>query len=81
MDRREFLRRAGWGMGSVVALPLFPAHMHAVTPRAGEFVFARLRYDSGDWDYNPKVCANVLDAVLQYTTIPVKQDEVVITLD
>ncbi len=23
--------------------------------RAHEFVFARLRYDSGDWDYNPKV--------------------------
>ncbi len=45
------------------------------------FVFARLRYDSGDWDYNPRVCANVLDAVVQYTTIPVQQQEVVITLD
>jgi len=46
-----------------------------------EFTFARLRYDSGDWDYNPKVCANVLDAVVQYTTIPVHQQEVVITAD
>lgn len=46
-----------------------------------EFVFARLRYDSGDWDFNPKVAANVLDAVLQYTNIPVHQEEVVITLD
>ena len=46
-----------------------------------EFVFARLRYDSGDWDYNPKVCANVLDAVIQYTRIPVHQQEIVITLD
>jgi hypothetical protein len=27
-------------------------------PRGSEFVFARLRYDSGDWDYNPKVAAN-----------------------
>ena len=48
---------------------------------ASEFVFARLRYDSGDWDYNPKVCANVLDAVVQYTQIPVHQNEVVITAD
>ena len=40
-------------------------------PRGYEFVFARLRYDSGDWDYNPKVAANVLDAVVQYTAIPV----------
>jgi hypothetical protein len=47
-------------------------------PRANEFVFARLRYESGDWDYNPKVAANVLDSVLQYTSIPVYKDEVVI---
>ena len=48
-------------------------------PRAGEFVFARLRYESGDWDYNPKVAANVLDSVLQYTSIPIYKDEVVIS--
>jgi len=50
-------------------------------PRASEFVFARLRYESGDWDYNPKVAANVLDSVLQYTTIPVYKEEVVIAAD
>jgi hypothetical protein len=51
------------------------------TYRASEFVFARLRYDSGDWDYNPKVAANILDTITQYTTIPVHQQEVVITAD
>jgi hypothetical protein len=50
-------------------------------PRAGEFVFARLRYDSGDWDYNPKVAANVLNSIVEYTTIPVYPEEVVITAD
>ncbi|MEA3245250.1 MAG: DUF4159 domain-containing protein [Gemmatimonadota bacterium] len=50
-------------------------------PTGGEFEFARLRYDSGDWDYNPKVAANVLDAVMQYTTIPVQQQEVVVSAD
>ena len=40
-------------------------------PKASEFVFARLRYDSGDWDYNPKVAANVLNSLVEYTTIPV----------
>ena len=50
-------------------------------PRGNEFVFARLRYDSGDWDYNPKVAANVLDAVMQYTEIPVYPEEVVIGAD
>ena len=47
-------------------------------PRASEFVFARLRYDSGDWDYNPKVAANVLNSVVEYTSIPVYPEEVVI---
>jgi len=47
-------------------------------PRASEFVFARLRYDSGDWDYNPKVAANVLNSILEYTNIRVFPEEVVI---
>src|SRR5205809_5438883 len=47
-------------------------------PRGSEFVFARLRYDSGDWDYNPKVAANVLNSVVEYTNIPVYPEEVVI---
>jgi hypothetical protein len=50
-------------------------------PRSHEFVFARLRYDSGDWDYNPKVAANVLNSVVEYTNIPVYPEEVVITAD
>lgn len=53
----------------------------AGAPRAHEFVFARLRYDSGDWDYNPKVAANVLNSVVEYTSIPVYPDEVVVTAD
>jgi hypothetical protein len=50
-------------------------------PRSSEFVFARVRYDSGDWDYNPKVAANILNSVVEYTTIPIYPQEVVITLD
>jgi len=62
----------------------FPAtapSAQARRPAAGEFVFARLRYDSGDWDYNPKVAANVLNSLVEYTTIPVYPEEVVITAD
>ena len=53
----------------------------AVRPRGSEFTFARLRYDSGDWDYNPKVAANVLNSIVEYTTIRVYPEEVVITAD
>jgi hypothetical protein len=50
-------------------------------PRGSEFVFARLRYASGDWDYNPKVASNVLNSVVEYTSISVYGEEVVITAD
>ena len=53
----------------------------SITPRASEFVFARLRYDSGDWDYNPKVAANVLNSIVEYTNIRVYPEEVIITAD
>jgi hypothetical protein len=50
-------------------------------PSPSEFVFARLRYTSGDWDFNPKVAANVLNSIVEYTSIPVYREEVVITAD
>ena len=66
----------------VLDSPAGPPHTDGAPqgrPRASEFVFARLRYDSGDWDYNPKVAANVLNSIVEYTTIPVYPEEVVIT--
>jgi hypothetical protein len=85
MNRRSFFQHLSLAASGLVTVPAVAgAAVSLRSPRsrrAYEFVFARLRYDSGDWDYNPKVCANVLDAVVQYTAIPVRQDEVVITLD
>ncbi|MEP6779931.1 MAG: DUF4159 domain-containing protein [Gemmatimonadaceae bacterium] len=92
IDRRRFLQRLRLAATGVAAgLSSVPSLLHAatrfganakpMTPRSSEFVFARLRYNSGDWDYNPKVCANVLDSVMRYTEIPIRQSEVVITAD
>jgi hypothetical protein len=75
LARRSFLRSVGLAACGLMC------GAAGLAGRRYEFVFARLRYESGDWDYNPKVCANVLDAVLQYTQIPVHQEEVVITAD
>jgi len=62
-------------------MPQLPQAARTAGPRSGEFVFARVRYDSGDWDYNPKVAANILNSLVEYTTIPIYPQEVVITLD
>ena len=90
VDRRSFLQRLALAAGSITLAsgPLASvsraaegvSHARSFSG-SNKFVFARLRYESGDWDYNPKVCANLLDAVVQYTDIPVQQDEVVITAD
>lgn len=76
-NRREFLG----AVAGVVGASALPRVARALGSASSAFVFARLRYTSGDWDYNPKVAANVLDAVTQYTTIPVHPEEVVIAAD
>src|SRR5439155_12961914 len=53
ISRRQFLQFAAAATAQ-----------RAGKPRGHEFVFARLRYESGDWDYNPKVAANVLDSIV-----------------
>ena len=71
ISRRQFL--------SITAGAALPRAQRAGRPRASEFVFARLRYESGDWDYNPKVAANILDSIIEYTSIPVYHEEVVVS--
>jgi len=78
-SRREFLQFALAGAVPLVGQTPPPAPRGG--PTADEFVFARLRYDSGDWDYNPKVAANVLNSVVEYTSLRVYPQEVIITAD
>src|SRR3954465_15537419 len=74
ISRRKFLQFAA----AAECCGRLEADPPARGSRGSEFVFARVRYDSGDWDYNPKVAANVLDSIVQYTSIPVYKEEVVI---
>lgn len=45
------------------------------------FVFATVRYESGDWDSAPLVPANIIDTVARYTAIEVAPAGVVVALD
>src|SRR5688500_7678536 len=80
VNRRRFMGLVG---SAICAGPLAAAAQQARSGAPGphQFVFARLRYASGDWDYNPKVAANVLNSVVEYTNIPVYPEEIVITAD
>ncbi|HVT60779.1 MAG TPA: DUF4159 domain-containing protein [Thermoanaerobaculia bacterium] len=45
-----------------------------------DFEFVRLRYDSGDWDVDQRMPANLLDSLVQYTTLRVEPRERVVAL-
>jgi hypothetical protein len=79
--RRDFLAALVSAPVGALALTVTAAAQSPSKPRGSEFAFARLRYTSGDWDFNPKVAANVLNSLVEYTTIPVYGQEVVITAD
>ncbi len=45
-----------------------------------DFTFTRLQYASGNWDVDQRMPANLLDSLIQYTTLEVAPEEQVIPL-
>jgi hypothetical protein len=46
----------------------------------GKFFFTRIQYDSGDWDVDQRMPANVLNSLIEYTTLPVDTQENIVAL-
>lgn len=44
------------------------------------FTFTRIKYGSGDWDTDQRMPVNLLNSVVEYTTIPINQEEKVVDL-
>ncbi|MGI4751151.1 MAG: DUF4159 domain-containing protein [Janthinobacterium lividum] len=47
---------------------------------AAKFTFTRLRYTSGDWDTDQRMPSNILNSLIEYTTIPINPQEKIIDL-
>ena len=45
-----------------------------------DFEFVRLRYDSGDWDVDQRMPANLLNSLVEYTTLNVESRDRVVSL-
>lgn len=74
MTRTDFLRLMTGGLASVVlAGPLRAASAY-------DFWFTRLRYDSGDFDVDARMPANLITSLIDYTTLRVDPKERVIAL-
>ena len=48
--------------------------------QGAKFTFARLKYNSGDWDTDQRMPANLLNSLLEYTTIPLNEEEKIVEL-
>ncbi len=44
------------------------------------FTFARIQYRSGDWNTDQRMPSNILNSLIEYTTIPVNTEEKVVEL-
>jgi Domain of unknown function (DUF4159) len=74
LSRRTVLKAAG----TLVAISLAPKGARALP---GRFTFARLRYESGDWDADPQMPRNLLNSMVEYTRVKVDPRETVVALD
>ncbi|HWP43438.1 MAG TPA: DUF4159 domain-containing protein [Blastocatellia bacterium] len=80
MDRRTFIKSAGMAAAAVPLSKPIDARA-ALVSRARPFVFARIRYSSGNWDADPKMPENLLNSIVEYTSIEVEPRERVVALD
>jgi len=47
---------------------------------SSKFTFARIKYRSGDWDTDQRMPSNLLNSLVEYTTIPINNEEKVVEL-
>jgi hypothetical protein len=81
MDRRHFVRAAVTGAAGIALAPWAEARALVLGRRRADFRFTRLQYQSGDWDVDARMPANVLDSLVQYTTVSLDPREHVVALD
>ncbi|NVJ70172.1 MAG: DUF4159 domain-containing protein [Alphaproteobacteria bacterium] len=83
MDRRTFIKSLGT-TGLLAALGGLPGNTRArATDVANDFdfYFTRLSYESGDWEVDERTPANILNSLIEYTTIRVDLRERIVALE
>jgi hypothetical protein len=80
MDRRAFVKLLGFGAASIPLSPFAGVAASALERRRADFVFTRLQYHSGDWDVDQRMPSNLLNSLIEYTTIEVDTRERIIPL-
>ena len=79
MFRRSFVKTLGLVGSGILGGALSLTSRAQVNPDY-DFVFTRLIYESGNWDVDERMPANVLNSLIEYTTLRVNLTEQVIAL-
>lgn len=54
--------------------------MNLPSLRRPDFFFTRLQYDSGDWEVDQRMPANLLNSLVEYTTVAIDTEEKIVPL-
>ncbi|SEL26237.1 protein of unknown function [Colwellia chukchiensis] len=76
MNRRNFIRAMSLLSAGLLTKPLQQLNAR----EAIDFFFTRLSYESGNWEVDERMPANVLNALIEYTSLRVDINERVIPL-
>jgi uncharacterized protein DUF4159 len=76
MDRADFLRT----LSAVAFAPWAETRALTLHRRRADFAFTRLQYASGDWDVDQRMPANLLNSLIEYTTVDLDPRERVVPL-
>jgi len=79
VNRRLFLSNLT-ALGAGLGLGIIPMPVRSAEQDEYDFVFTRLSYESGDWDVDERMPANLLNSLIEYTTLRVNRTEQVIAL-
>lgn len=80
MTRAKFLKTLGCSAATFALSPLANVHASLFTRRRAAFFFTRLQYNSGNWDTDQRMPSNLLNSLIEYTTIEVDTQEKIIRL-
>ena len=82
MNRARFLRLLGGGLAAAVMGSRLAAAQRAGGAATGgfDFWFTRLKYNSGDWDVDQRMPANLITSLIDYTSLRVDPKEQIIDL-
>jgi hypothetical protein len=80
VHRRDFVRATLLGTAAIALAPRAQGRALALSRRRADFTFTRWQYASGDWDVDQRMPANLLNSLIEYTTVEVDTRERVVPL-